>query len=59
MQSEEILSVAREILNAERIAVQNAELGHDKAVQKYQQIADAKMKELESILKLGKYHESL
>jgi hypothetical protein len=47
---ETILSIAREILNAERTAVQNAEFGHETAVEKYQRIADTKMKELELFL---------
>ena len=48
--NENILNLAREMLNAERAAVQNAEHGNEKAVIKYQSLADLKMKEIASLL---------
>ena len=45
-----ILELAKKVLNNERIAVQNAEADHSRAVEKYQDLADKSMKELETYL---------
>jgi hypothetical protein len=45
-----ILEPAREMLNAKRTAVQNAEQGHDRAVERYQRLADFKMQQIEELL---------
>lgn len=51
------LEIAREMLNAERTAVQNAEMGNVRAVEKYQSLADLKMSELKAALKKEIEHD--
>lgn len=52
IRNEKILSIVRDMLNAERGAVQNAEYNNQRAVEKAQRLADAKMQELEFFLKI-------
>ncbi len=50
MDKNQIVFLAQKILLNERFATQNAELGHMKAVRKYQDLADSFMEELKDYL---------
>ena len=45
-QKDEIKNIARKMLNAERAVVHNQESGHEKAVYKYQELADQEQQNL-------------